>query len=634
MNQGEVWCPGETSTEVYQNIGAADFPFERIPGAFLDIGIESAESLATKDNSIFWLDNNKRVRRAGGPLGYNSTVISTPAMDEEIAGYGETGDAEGFTFSQGGHDFYALTFPSVPKTWVYDITSSAQLKDNFWHERISGTLNRWIARCYAEFKGLQIFGDYREGKIYAAKDGHLRDHGLFLTRRYLGPVIRKDRERIYFRAFEVEIQSVEDILHENMAAGGLTSVVIRGGGTTWTWGRGNSGALGDLTATTKSSPVSVVGSHSFVEVSTGLDYCCGLKSNGEVWSWGEGGFGNLGDNTTTDKSSPVLVVGSHSFIEISCGDTQAYALKADGSIWAWGEASSGRLGNNSITDRSSPVSVVGSHSFSQVSAGEDHCVGLKMTTGQAWAWGVNTNGELGDNTTAHKSSPVSVVGAHSFTQISGGGDFTLALKADGSTWAWGRALQGQLGDNSKTTKSSPVSVVGSHSFVKVSAGGDFSVGLKSNGEVWTWGQNSAGECGDNTLSDRSSPVSVVGNHSFVDIAAATSGSYTLARKASGQTWGWGLNTTGELGDGTATNRSSPVQVVHSFGANAILDWKNEHKQWSSEHTLTIPTPDNYVRTRLRRLGQARSRQFRVTVTDPVKPIIKAAYVDIDGEDED
>jgi alpha-tubulin suppressor-like RCC1 family protein len=629
MCQGELWALGKTSIEVYLNSGSLDFPFTRIPGAFLDIGCGAAASVAQKDMSIFWVDNFHRIRRAGGPLAYSSTVISTPAMDEELAGY-KISDSEGFTFSQGGHDFYVITFPSIPKTWVYDITSTAHSKNHVWHQRETALINRWRARCHAEYDGKQLVGDYANGKIYELKDSCLNDYGDTITRKHQATPIAKDHKRIRFHSFEAELEAVKGIFSD-IESGSNGAIALRANGEAWVWGENSTyGQLGDGTVTDKSSPVQVIGSHDFIKIDMGEHHSVGIKSTGAAWSWGRATSGQLGDNTATSKSSPVAVVGSHSFIDVVTGDDFSLGLKADGTAWSWGEGSAGELGDNSATDKSSPVIVVGSHSFSSISAGAGHAGGIKMSDGSAWLWGVGTNGRLGDNSATTKSSPVAVVGSHSFMEISAGGDFSMALKSTGAAWAWGEAGKGQLGDNSATDKSSPVIVVGSHAFTQIAAGTDFALGLKSNGEVWSWGEGSLGQLGDNTKTDKSSPVAVVGSHSFTKI---TAGQYhAMARKANGEVWAWGLNTSGQLGDNTVIAKSSPVQVVMSYGAQTVLDWKDENGQWSSEHSLDIPTSDNsYIRSIIRRLGTARSRAYRLTTTDPVDVTIKAAYGNMEAE---
>lgn len=340
------------------------------------------------------------------------------------------------------------------------------------------------------------------------------------------------------------------------------SIAIKSDGKVWCWGDAGGGSLGDNTVTAKSSPVQVVGPHAFIQVSgsRGGDHQAALKRDGQVFCWGTGTSGQLGDNSITSKSSPVAVVGNHKFIQVSVGNNFCAALKEDGSVWCWGTNGSGQLGDNTTTAKSSPVQVVGGHSFIRISAGNAQVCGLKAD-GTAWTWGDNTNGALGDNTTVAKSSPVAVVGGHSFSDVAGGASASFhALKANGEAWGWGSGGSGQLGDNTVVGKSSPVQVVGGHSFIQIGAGLLMALALKANGEVYAWGDGTNGNLGNNIdTANRSSPVIVAGGHTFCEVGSGYQ--HSLARRVDGLIFTWGSNGGGRLGDNTITSKSSPVQVV-------------------------------------------------------------------------
>ena len=298
-----------------------------------------------------------------------------------------------------------------------------------------------------------------------------------------------------------------------------------------------------------------------------------------TWSWGQNKFfgtpsGKLGDNTTVDKSSPVSVVGGFTdWCQISAGKAfvgHSVAVRTNGTAWAWGAASVGQLGDGTTANKSSPVSVVGGYTdWSQVSAGADHSLGLR-TNGTAWAWGANNYGKLGDNTTANKSSPVSVVGGYTdWSQVSAGYSHSLGLRTNGTAWAWGQGSNGKLGDNSTADKSSPVSVVGGFTdWCQVSAGGSYhSVAVRQNSTIWSWGRNYRGELGDNTGTARSSPVSVVGGFTdWCQVSAGTS-AHSVAVRTNGTAWSWGAGFYGAIGDNTTVSKSSPVSVIGGF-----TDW--------------------------------------------------------------
>jgi alpha-tubulin suppressor-like RCC1 family protein len=291
--------------------------------------------------------------------------------------------------------------------------------------------------------------------------------------------------------------------------------------------------LGDNTIVAKSSPVSVVGNFiEWIQISAGASHSLGVRANGTAWAWGYNANGRLGDNTAVSSSSPVSVVGGFTdWTQVSAGSSHSLGVRANGTAWAWGLGTTGRLGENAITTRSSPVSVVGGFTdWIQLSAGSQHSLGIRAN-GTAWGWGDNSQGGLGDNTTVAKSSPVSVVGGFTdWVQVIAGYIFSVGIRSNGTAWAWGAGQYGRLGDNTITDKSSPVSVVGGFTdWIQVSAGnlGRHSVGVRSNGTAWAWGFNNLGQLGSNSTVSRSSPVSVVGG--FTDWVQVSAGyRHTLA----------------------------------------------------------------------------------------------------------
>jgi alpha-tubulin suppressor-like RCC1 family protein len=336
------------------------------------------------------------------------------------------------------------------------------------------------------------------------------------------------------------------------------------------WGYNTVGQLGNgvVTPCINTSPVSVVGGFTdWCQVSAGNVHSLALRTDGTAWAWGCNSSGQLGDCTTNNRSSPVSVVGGFTdWCQVSASGSHSLALRTTGTAWAWGPNGQGRLGDGTTTDRSSPVSVVGGFTdWCQVSAGSSHSLALR-TNGTAWGWGYNGSGRLGDGTTTSRLSPVSVVGGFTdWCQVSAGAH-SLGVRCDGTAWAWGPNGQGRLGDGTTTDRSSPVSVVGGFTdWCQISAGDSQSLALRTNGTAWAWGLNYCGRSGDGTTTNRSSPVSVVGG--FTDWCQISAGSHSIALRTNGTAWSWGNNSRGQLGDTTTTNRSSPVSVVGGF-----TDW--------------------------------------------------------------
>lgn len=354
----------------------------------------------------------------------------------------------------------------------------------------------------------------------------------------------------------------------NSLSAGNLSFIRNQSGAVYAFGDGAQGGLGDNTIVSKSSPVAVVGGYSFISVvsshsSAFAANAAGMEADGRVYTWGVNTYGQLGDNTVLAKSSPIAVVGGHSFVQIAAKFQAFHALKSNGSVWGWGYNAQGNLGDGTIINRSSPVAVVGGHSFVSICSGYASSLALK-SDGSVWAWGSNTYGSVGDGTITSRSSPVAVIGGHSFVAISAGGaaqSFSMALKSDGSVWAWGRNSSGQLGDGTTTDRSSPVAVIGGYSFVQISAGASQAMARTNADIVYAWGANVNGNLGDGTTIAKSSPVPVVGGYSFSDISCHE---HTLAVTRAGKVYSWGLNADGQLGDGTIVPKSSPVAVAGTY----------------------------------------------------------------------
>ncbi|MFZ2287612.1 MAG: packaged DNA stabilization protein [Bacteroidales bacterium] len=174
VDHREVWLFGTNSVEVWYDAGLADFPLARIQGAFNEIGLAAAYSVAKLDNSLFWLGSDARgkgiVYRANG---YTGTRMSTHAVEFAIQGYTTISDAIGYTYQQEGHAFYVLSFPSANATWVYDVSVGG------WHERASfenGAFIRHRSNCQMTLGGEVVVGDYSNGNLYAFDLDVYADH--------------------------------------------------------------------------------------------------------------------------------------------------------------------------------------------------------------------------------------------------------------------------------------------------------------------------------------------------------------------------------------------------------------------------------------------------------------------------
>ena len=189
-----------------------------------------------------------------------------------------------------------------------------------------------------------------------------------------------------------------------------------------------------------------------------------------------------------------------------------------------------------------------------ISVGALHSCAL-TPTGAVMCWGYNSDGQLGDGTNTQRNSPVSIPSLTSgITSISSGQYHTCAITSAGAVMCWGQNSYGQLGDGTTTQRNSPVSIPSLTSGVtSVSSGEYHSCALTSSGAVMCWGLNSNGQLGDGTNTQRNSPVSIPSLTSGV--TSISSGAYhSCALTSAGAAKCWGRNSYGQLGDGTTTMR--------------------------------------------------------------------------------
>lgn len=405
-----------------------------------------------------------------------------------------------------------------------------------------------------------------------------------------------------------------------IAATGSGGVALKADGTVWQWG---GSTLGDGSY----APVQVAGLANVVQISAGEAHKLALKSDGTVWSWGVNSLGQLGDGTQTSTANPVQVIGLSGATLIAAGAYSSFAKTNDGRLWAWGgwngagplnagfladgtsasSASSAPVVVGSITNplviapsiavTNSSVAVLqengnvltwgmhralgtglanaGAH-FGTVAltgvdsvAASDAYLLAQRQDGTVWAWGWNTNGQLGDGTTTQRATPRQVVGLQNVVQVRAGAAHSLALDTDGSVWAWGWNSYGQLGDGGVSDRATAAKVIGISGVTAISAGGAgaHALALKADGTVWAWGRNDYGQLGDGSTENRSTPVQVSALSGIV--AIATGSKHSLALRSDGAVMAWGRNSSGQVGDGTTVDRLLPVAVTVPPGITSI-----------------------------------------------------------------
>ncbi len=347
------------------------------------------------------------------------------------------------------------------------------------------------------------------------------------------------------------------------------SAAIRASDTYFAWGDNSNGQLGNGTTTGSSTPVDVdlPAGMTITAVAAGGLHSLALTSTGAVLAWGRNVSGQLGNGDSTNRSTPVEVSlpAGVTITAVAAGAFHSLALTSAGAVLAWGENLHGQLGNGGTTDRSTPVevSLPAGVTIAAVAAGAAYSLAL-TSTGAVLAWGDNSNGQLGNGTTTGSSTPVDVdlPAGMTITTVAAGAAHSLALTSTGAALAWGNNADGQLGNGDTISSSTPVDVdlPAGVTITTVAAGGLHSLAPTAAGAVVAWGRNVSGQLGNGTTTGSSTPVDVDLPAGATITAIAAGFDYGLALTTAGAVVAWGRNFSGQLGNGDTTNRSTPVDV--------------------------------------------------------------------------
>ena len=293
----------------------------------------------------------------------------------------------------------------------------------------------------------------------------------------------------------------------------------------------------------------------YTQVSAGGHVSCRLGADGAAHCWGALEF----DEQILAHER--LAIPGVRWRSISVGKRNLCGIDDAGAAWCLGRNPTGQLGNGSTADRllSSPVRVAGGLVFSAISVGAHSC-GI-AADGAAWCWGQGDYGQLGNDSNQNSAVPVQVAGGLKFRSISAGLLHSCGVTTDGRAWCWGSNELAPLGAGSRgMVVHMPAAVGGTVRFVAIGASYRHSCALATGGSVWCWGVNETGQLGDGTTTDRETPVRVAGERRFKRLATSSPNSHSCALALDGAAYCWGFNADGQLGNGSKTDSPRPVAV--------------------------------------------------------------------------
>jgi len=421
-----------------------------------------------------------------------------------------------------------------------------------WTSQVSAVNNNWTSVCWSNKLNLLIAvaDSGTNNRIMISPDG-----------------INWSISNIIYKS----VSSNKNISMNSIFASTNYSLAICGESTIvkgWGWDSSSySTGLGNLPITQNglTNVKKIVGSQKVIKI---------LLNNGTVQTRGFNQLGEIGTIALNTgalfyKTPPYTVQNINTGIDIATGNNFTLVLLSDGTIKSWGSNENGQLGNNSTTASFTPITVNNISTAINISAHPDsyHSLAL-LDDGTIMSWGLNTNGQLGDNSTTQRLTPVTVSNINNAIAISVGDSHSLALLSDGTIKSWGLNTSGQLGNNSTTQSIIPVIVSGITNAIAISTGKEFSLALLSNGTIMVWGKNNLGQLGIGNNVNQLVPILISNLSNIIGISAGSN--HVLALVNNGTLKSWGYNDRGQLGNNTTTNSNIPIDVRNSTNTGDIL----------------------------------------------------------------
>jgi len=359
-----------------------------------------------------------------------------------------------------------------------------------------------------------------------------------------------------------------------VSAGFDHSAGIRADGSLWAWGGNRSGQLGNgasgMEHFIRRSPIQIGTETNWTSVSTSATHTAALRADGSLWAWGSLGRLAFADGATGIRNRPARVGTDADWVAVSSGDGFSIATRTDGSVWTWGWV--GQREGGEFIFYTVPTRIGADTGWASIATGQAHSAGVR-TDGSLWSWGANHWGQLGRFTPTNQThlyhAPARIGEDDDWATVFSTQGHNLAVRRDGSLWAWGNNENGQLGIGTISgqfdLRITPLRAGAEYDWAGavISLSRRRSAAVKADGTLWAWGDGSFfGRSGHR------SPARVGTDSDWVSVSIGGTifgtGGHSVAIKRDGSLWAWGDNNVGQLGDGTARNRTAPTRIGSSY----------------------------------------------------------------------
>jgi len=339
-------------------------------------------------------------------------------------------------------------------------------------------------------------------------------------------------------------------------------------GSLWAWGDNRYGQLGDGTTRNRPAPTVILPGTTWKSVSTGPRHSAAIRQDGTLWLWGSNEYGQLGNGTLVAQSVPTESMPGSRWHSVAAAAAATVAVRQDGTLWVWGER------------QPTPQQFGTLNTWQTVSAGDGHYLALQQN-GTLWAWGSNSSRQLGHETLASSAVPIQVKPGSLWKSIDAEGNHSIGIQQNGSLWHWGSFAPGGY-----PSTANPYEIQPNKKWLQASAGAFHVAAVQDNGALWTWGNNESGQLGngttfmvrlyDNYIWDNSYQV----HPGSTWQSAVATGLHTLAVRHDGSLWSWGTNSAGQTG-------SAALFPVALNAAGQVLNATWRSVSTSSTHTVAV-----------------------------------------------
>jgi alpha-tubulin suppressor-like RCC1 family protein len=353
----------------------------------------------------------------------------------------------------------------------------------------------------------------------------------------------------------VQVGGLPKITH--LSVDWYTCYALAETGEVWAWGRDDSGQLGQGATACSLLPIQAPELSDAVAVTGSDDWAIALKKDGTVWVWGHEWAALRPATEEGESAIPVQVPALREIRQVVAANQTAYALAADGSIWVWGYTDL----DDVTGPRAEPMQLPGVAGAVSI-AGSSWNGYAVMADGALLGWGSNEQGQLGVPASDEFIQPGAIAGLPKIEAVAAatGSQVAYALDDQGNVWAWGQNSDGQLGDGSTQSTSTPAKIGGLPRVTMIAADPNTGYAVDADGQVWIWGYSAVPFVGEGETSLPYGPVKMpLDRH----ITAVVSGwSMTLFLASDGSVWALGYNDVGQIGDGTFDNAlEAPAQTL-------------------------------------------------------------------------